>query len=99
MITHPESACLQPQHSAAAWGKCVSAVCMMCTLLCACFDSTLTCSLASTMGLLHDEANTKLSMEQLIDLKSQSVLLTVALLPFVEQVHTNVTWQSPVSKH
>lgn len=38
---------------------------------CACRISTLTCSLARAIGLRHDETNTKLSIEQPMDLKPQ----------------------------
>lgn len=48
-----------------------SSVCMICGLMCACCYSTLTCSLACAMGLLHDERNTKLSIEQPMDLRPQ----------------------------
>ncbi len=49
---------------------CLLPVCMICRLMCTC-NSTLTCSLACTMGLLHDETNTRLSIEQPMDLKSK----------------------------
>ena len=79
IITQPESASLLAPVFCSWMGAvfvcvcvcvCVSA-CMILKLMCACCYSTLTCSFACVMGLLHDETNTKLSIEQPMDLKPQ----------------------------
>lgn len=62
--------------------------CMICMVMCACRNSTLTCSLACAIGLLHDETNTKLSIEQPMDLKPQKKMyLTLERILFRSHIN------------
>lgn len=95
--------CLQRQGCAAGW-ECLLFAYMICSLMSICCNSTLTCSLAWAIGLFHDETNTKLSIEQPIDLEQRGKKI---LLPLTSQLCLSrinlqaffVTWQFPVLKH
>ncbi len=69
--------------------------------MCAC-NATLTCSLACAMGFLHDETNTRLSIEQPMDLKPRKDVINLSMhnvfLSHINPQGFSVTWQFPVSK-